>query len=40
VDEGVSTFEMGFGEEDGSVFLNYLCWRPDMSHINWALRVD
>lgn len=39
-DQGVSTFELGFGEDEGSVFINYVSWRPDMTHINWGLRID
>ena len=36
----VSTFEFGFGREDQAVFVNYVSWRPDMSHVTWAFRVE
>ena len=36
----VSTFEFGFGVHDGDTFLNYVSWRPDMTHMNWMLRAE
>ena len=36
----VSTFEFGFGQEDQAIFINYVSWRPDMTHITWAIRVE
>lgn len=38
--QSVSTFEFGFGSRDQEIFINYVCWRPDMSHLTWAIRVE